>query len=165
MAERKILPNTILLFLGEAADDLSTIVCLTSIRNSFTVDELDATTWCGIAKEPGIFSGNISFSGQHLLDPDTGKVSGHSLFEWMKGKTILFYEISPAVPADGDIIQTGSGFINSLSNDYSLDQATTFSATLSIDGEPDEVIAAVSRMLDETGDYTLAETGYFILIE
>lgn len=169
MAERKITNNTILLFLGEDADALDTIVCLTKVGNSFTIDELDATSLCGPDKTPGTFSGQVTFDGQHLLDPATGKASGYSLFTWMVNKITLFYKISPAVPVDGDVVETGTGFITSLSNDYAYNTQSVFSSALSIKGTPEQTIYAepgeTFRILDETGDCTLAETGDFILTE
>lgn len=140
MAERKITNNSILLFLGEDAEDLDTVVCLTSIKQDFTIDEVDATTICGVDKSAGELSGNISFEGQHLLDPVTGKVSGHSIFEWMVAKTVLYYQIGPAIPAEGDVIQDGVCFISSMGNAYSLNSQSSFSATLTIKGVPTETI-------------------------
>lgn len=166
MAERKITNNSMLLFLGEDANNLDTVVCLTEVSNNFTIDELDASSICGPDKEAGIFSGQVSFSGQHLLDPTTGKASGYSLFNWMSNKVVLFYKISPAVPVDGDVIQEGSVFISSLSNNYAYNTQSTFSCTLSLKGYPTETITVTSSfILDETGDYTLTEIGDFILTE
>jgi len=138
---RKITNNSTLLFLGVDPENLDTVVCLTKVSNDLTIDELDATTTCGIAKMAGEMSGSISCDGQHLLDHGTGKVSGHSLFVWAKAKQVLYYEIGPAIPESGDVLRTGQCFITSLGNNYSYNAQSTFSCTLSIVGEPDEVIS------------------------
>jgi len=153
--EKKITNNSILLFLGVSLDELDTVVCLTKVGNDFTIDELDATTTCGPAKEPGNVSGTIAIEAQHLLDPATGKVSGHSLFLWAMAGQKLFYRIAPAVPAGGDVIQEGKCFITSLSNNYSYNAQSSFNCNLAIDGVPTETIQAViTEIFDATFDIT-----------
>lgn len=142
MAERKITNNTTLLFLSTDNVDFSTVVCGTKIGRALTVDEIDASSNCGNDKEPGSLSGNISFEGQHLLDPSTGKVSGHNLFTWMIGKTLLYYKIGPALAVDGDVIGTGQCFISQLDDNYQYNTQSTFSATFAIKGIPAESIYA-----------------------
>lgn len=164
MAERKIKNNTILLFLGEDAGNLDTIVCLTSVKNDFTIDELDATTNCGERKEPGNLSGTISCDGYHLLDPSTGKKSGHDLFEWMVARQFLFYKIGPAIPDGGDVIQTGECFITTLGNAYTYNTQSSFAATFSIVGTPVELVIR-RGIRTEDGDYILTEDGDIILPE
>lgn len=157
MAERKITNNTILLFLGVTADNLDTVVCLTSIKNDFTLDEVDASSFCGPDKSPGDISGTITAEGQHLLDPATGKISGHGLWGYFTGKTTLFYEIGPAVPVSGDIIQSGQIFISALGNSYALNAQSSFSITLSVKGVPVEtVFIAVTGLSISPATVTLA---------
>lgn len=163
--ERKITNNSILLFLGTDPDDLDTVVCLTKVSNDFIVDELDSTTICGTGKMSGTPSGNIQLEGQHLLDPATGKISGHSLFIWAMAGTELYYRIGPAVPEVGDVIQEGQCFISSLSNNYSYNAQSSFSCGLAVDGVPTETIQAViyrmminindSLMINSTDKFTL----------
>lgn len=166
MASRKITNNSILLFLGEDPDELDTVVCLIKVGNDFTIDELNATTICGSSKMAGEVSGNISIDGQHWLEPETGKVSGHNLFEWAMSRTPLYYKIAPAVPVDGDVIQEGQCVITSLGNNYSYNAQSSFSCNLAINGIPTETITNIAdRVLAETGYFILAETGDFILSE
>lgn len=139
MAERKITNNTILLFLGLAANALDTVVCLTAVNDDFTIDEIDASSFCGPDKSPGDISGTITGEGQHLLDPDTGKISGHGLWEYFIAKATLFFEIGPAVPAQGDIVKSGQGFLSALGNSYALNAQSSFSLTLSVKGTPVEI--------------------------
>jgi len=163
--ERKITNNSILLFLGVSLDELDTVVCLTKVGNDFTIDELDATTTCGPAKEPGNVSGTIAIEAQHLLDPATGKVSGHSLFIWAMAGQKLFYRIAPAVPAGGDVIQEGKCFITGLSNNYSYNAQSSFNCNLAIDGIPDEYIEAMiyNLMINIDDILMINSTDKFIL--
>lgn len=140
MAERKITNNTILLFLSEDGVTWQSVVCLTKTGRSLQIDEVDASSICGPDKSPGILSGNVTCEAQHLLDPATDKVSGHGLFDWAVNKTTLYWKISPAIPVDGDVISTGQGFISALDDTYQYNTQSTFSATLSIKGIPEETI-------------------------
>jgi len=138
MAARKITNNTILLFVGTDASNLDTVVCLTNIKTDFKVSEVDASSFCGQDKTPGDAAGSISADGQHWLDPETGKISGHGLFNYMINKTTLFYRIGAAVPVDGDILQEGECFISSLGDTYGYNAQSTFSVQLSVKGTPTE---------------------------
>ena len=140
MAERKITNNTILLLLGVDGIVYDTVVCLTKVGRDLKVDEVDATTVCGPDKSPGQLSGSVTFEGQHLLDAATGKVSGKELFDYLKDKTSLYWKIGPVTPVDGDIIKTGTGFINALSDNYQLNTQSTFSGNISIQGVPAESV-------------------------
>lgn len=156
--ERKITNNTILLFLGETAGALDTVVCLTSVTDNFTVDEVDATTICGPDKMAGELSGSVGFEGQHLLDPTTGKISGHGLWGWMVAKSILFFRIGPAIPAEDDVIKEGVCFITSLSNSYTLNAQSSFSGSLVIKGVPVESIVA-GEVIPMTGLWASYDAG------
>lgn len=140
MAERKIINNTILLFVGTDPSNLDTVVCLTNIKTDFKVSEVDASTFCGQDKTPGDASGNISAEGQHLLDPITGKISGHGLFNYMINKTTLYYRVGAAVPVSGDILQEGTCFISSLGDTYGYNAQSVFSLQLSVKGTPTETV-------------------------
>jgi len=138
--ERKIINNTILLFVGTDPSNLDTVVCLTNIKTDFKVSEVDASSFCGQDKTPGDVAGNISAEGQHLLDPVTGKISGHGLFNYMISKTTLYYRIGAAVPVDGDILQEGECFISSLGDTYGYNAQSVFSLQLSVKGAPTETV-------------------------
>ena len=142
MAERKIVNNTMFLFLGTNGTTYDAVVCLTKISRDLKVDEVDASTFCGQDKTPGQLSGTVAFEGQHMLEPETGKVSGKSLFDYMTAKTTLYWKIAPTTPVTGDVVKTGTGFINSLSDNYQLNTQSTFSGSISISGTPIETVTA-----------------------
>lgn len=157
MAERKITNNTMLLFLGTNGINYDTVVCLTSIKDDFQLDEIDASTLCGPDKTPGDITGTVTGEGQHLLDPATGKVSGKGLFDYFVGKTTLYYKIGPALPVSGDVISKGQCFISALGNAYAYNTQSTFSLTLSVKGTPSqEVNVAVTDLSVLPATVTLA---------
>lgn len=141
MAERKIEAGTMLLHIDPlGGTDYDTVVCLTSVDDNNSLNVIDATTFCGPDKQPGQLDFSIDFEGQHLLDPNTGKISGASLYDLLINKTTIGWKISPAIPAEGDIIKTGTGFISDLSNSYTLDNPGVFSASIGVQGTPTQTI-------------------------
>ena len=136
MAERKVTNNSIFLFLGDDATTLDTVVCLTSIKDDYKLDEVESGTFCGSEKTPGDITGSVSAEGQHLLDPDSGKISGKGLWDIFTSKATKYFKIGPAVPVEGDVITEGTCFISGLGDSYAYNTQSTFSLTLSVKGTP-----------------------------
>lgn len=157
MAQRKIVNNTILLFIGTAADALDIIVCGTSIGLDLQVEETTSNTFCGADVSMGTVSGSIAFEGVTQLDPDSGKVSGANLFTIMMAKTPIFWKIGPAIPVTDDIIKEGEGYISALSEGYTVDADSTFNLTITIKGTPtQEVFVGVTAISVTPPTVTLA---------
>ena len=137
MAEHKLKPNNVVIALSD--DDgatFETVVCLTNLTTDATVDDIDATTFCGTDSAPGLFNQTITAEGQHLINPTTGKVSGFGLKGKMIAKEILKYKIFSVVPEDGDPIETGDCFITNLGDNYALNELPTFNVTFKVKGDP-----------------------------
>lgn len=143
MAEHKVAGGTMLLFIDPAGGTAyDTVVCLTSVSKSATVSVVDASSACGPDKSPGTVELSNAFEGQHLQDPDTGKISGTSLRQLLLAKTTLGYKIAPETPVTGDEIEEGTGFLSELSSTYSFDSIGTFSGSLNPFGQPTITIQA-----------------------
>lgn len=137
MAEHKVAGGTMLLFIDPAGGtDYDTVVCLTSVSKSDSVTVVDASSACGPDKSPGTLELSYSFEGQHLQDPDTGKVSGTSLRQLLRAKTTIGFKIAPESPVAGDEIEVGTGFLSELSSTYAFDSVGTFTGTIQPYGEP-----------------------------
>jgi hypothetical protein len=106
--------------------NFTTVVCLEDFATKDTVATINADSYCGPDKQAGIADFSITGSGQHALDPDTGRVSGPSLRVALRSKTRCGYKIQPAIPAKGDEIETGTCFINDLSSNYALSAVSKF---------------------------------------
>jgi hypothetical protein len=158
MAERKVTNNTILLMLSDDGVTFSTIVCLTSVSRSLKVDEVDASTLCGPDKSAGQLSGSVAFEGQSMLEADAGKITGTDLDTYMVDGTPFYWKIAPSVPADGDHIKTGNGFLSSLDDSYKLDTQAAFSGTITITGTPLDYTYLADAILEENNNQLLSET-------
>lgn len=137
MAEHKVKGGTMLLFIDPAGGTAySTVVCLTSVGKSDSVNVIDAASACGPDKSPGVLDLSYTFEGQHLQDPSSGKVSGTDLRILLRNKTTIGWKIEPVTPDDGDEIESGTGFLSELSSTYAFDSVGTFSGTLQPIGTP-----------------------------
>ena len=77
MAEHKVDGGTMLLFIDPTGGtNYDTVVCLTSVGQSMSVQPIDASSACGPDKSPGAIDISYTFEGQHLQDPITGQISG-----------------------------------------------------------------------------------------
>jgi len=137
MAEHKVQGSTMLLFIDPAGGTAyDTVVCLTSVGKSDSVNVIDAASACGPDKSPGMLDLSYTFEGQHLQDPDSGKISGTDLRVLLRSKTIIGWKIAPVSVVGGDEIESGTGFFSELSSTYSFDSMGTFSGTLQPIGTP-----------------------------
>ena len=137
MAEHKVAGGTMLLFIDpNGGTDYDTVVCLTSVGKSDSVNVVDASSACGPDKSPGTLEISYSFEGQHLQDPVTGKISGTSLRQLLRNKTTIGWMISPESPVTGDEIESGTGYLSELSSTYSYDSVGTFTGTIQPYGTP-----------------------------
>lgn len=133
MAEREVTGNDIFLFIGTTAEDLDTLVCLTTKSFNRTTETINSATQCGTSSGPGSKTADVSFEGVQMLDPDTNRISGYDLHDFWEESTKFYWKIAKAVPAEGDITYTGMGFLTSLSDTYGEGNAT-FSGTISVSG-------------------------------
>ena len=137
MAEHKVAGGTMLLFIDPAGGtDYDTVVCLTSVSKADSITVVDASSACGPDKSPGTLELSYAFEGQHLQDPDSGKVSGTSLRQLLRAKTTIGWMIAPESPVAGDEIEEGTGFLSELSSTYAFDSVGTFTGTIQPYGDP-----------------------------
>jgi hypothetical protein len=138
MSEHKVKGGTMLLFIDPTGGSTySTVVCLTSVGKSDSVNVIDAASACGPDKSPGILDLSYTFEGQHLQDPASGKISGTDLRILLRNKQTIGWKIEPVDPQSGDEIESGLGFLSELSSTYAFDSIGTFSGTLQPIGTPD----------------------------
>ena len=137
MAEHKVAGGTMLLFIDSTGgDDYDMVVCLTSVSKSDSISVVDASSACGPDKSPGTLELSYAFEGQHLQDPDSGKISGTSLRQLLRSKTTIGWMIAPEAPVTGDEIEEGTGYFSELSSTYAFDSVGTFTGTIQPYGTP-----------------------------
>lgn len=137
MAEHKVEGGSMLLFIdptGGTSYDI--VVCLTSVSKSDSVTVVDASSACGPDKSPGTIELSYAFEGQHLQDPDSGKISGTDLRILLRGEQTIGWKIAPETPVTGDEIEEGTGFLSELSSSYAFDSVGTFTGTIQPYGNP-----------------------------
>lgn len=134
MAERKTNGHDWFLFIDAAGGtNYDTLICLTNKTINRTTSSIDASTQCGEDAGPGDKAADIGFEGVQVLDPDSGNMSGADLEDLWMNSTEFGWKLAVAVPASGDIIREGTGFITSLSDTYG-DGRATFTGTFQITG-------------------------------
>ncbi len=134
MAEHKINGNDVLLFIGTDGITYKTVVCLTSESVTRATNIIDAKTKCGPDKLPGTQDNGVTFEGQVMADPATGRVSVDDLDDYWRNITTIYWKVGKALPIVGDITYSGTGFIAKLDETYAQDTPATFSGELGIYG-------------------------------
>lgn len=134
MAEHKINGTDWLLFMGLDSNTYNTVVCLTSQTVSRTTAEIDAKSKCGPDKLPGTQDNGVSFEGQVMADPSTGRISTDDIDDYWRNKTTVYWKVGKAVPVLGDVTYYGTGFISKLDEVGAQDAVVTFSGAIGVYG-------------------------------
>lgn len=134
MAEHKINGTDWLLFMGLDGNTYNTVVCLTSQTVSRTTAEIDAKSKCGPDKLPGTQDNGVSFEGQVMADPSTGRISTDDIDDYWRNKTTVYWKVGKAVPVLGDVTYYGTGFISKLDEVGAQDAVVTFSGAIGVYG-------------------------------
>jgi hypothetical protein len=165
MSEHKVQGGDMLLFIDpNGGTDYNTVVCLTSVGVSDSVNVVDASSACGPDKSIGALEISYSFEGQHLQDPETGSISGTDLRALLRAEQTIGWKMSPLSPIDGDEIHSGTGWLSELSSTYSYDSIGTFTGVLQPYNEPTIEISGGSGAFTFTQFVTAytAEAGILI---
>ncbi len=137
MAEHKVEGGNMLLFIDQTGGtSYDIVVCLTSVSKSDSVTVVDASSACGPDKSPGTVELSYAFEGQHLQDPDSGKISGTDLRLLLRSETTIGWKIAPESPVAGDEIESGTGFLSELNSTYAFDSVGTFTGSIQPYGIP-----------------------------
>lgn len=141
MAERKLTGSDVVLMIDpDGGTDYDLIVCLTANSKEITNSEIDAASKCGPDKLPGEQTASVTFTGQVVSNPDSGRVSEADLFTLVKDQTRFSWKQGPAIPKEGDAIYTGMGFLSSFSDSYDLGSPGTFTGTIGVSGSITQTI-------------------------
>ena len=134
MAEHKINGTDWLLFIGLDGITYNTVVCLTSQTVDRTTNEIDAKSKCGPDKLAGTQDNGVSFEGQVMADPTTGRISTDDLDDYWRNRTTIYWKCGKAVPVVGDVTYLGTGFVSKLSETGAQDAVLTFSGAIGVYG-------------------------------
>lgn len=133
---RKISGSDVLLFIDMAGGtNYKSVICLTSHDIKRTTNIIDAASKCGPSKLPGVQDIAVDFAGIQVWDIDNTDISSADLHDaWVDKRTIGF-KMATAVPGDGDVTYSGTGFLADLSDTYAQNSAATFTATIGVFGQ------------------------------
>lgn len=135
MAEHKISSNDIVLFIKRTAESTyNTVVCLTGFTITRNTNEIDAKSFCGPDKLPGAKDNGVTFEGQVMEDPDSGKISSDELIDMWGTAETIDWKIGKLVPQEGDETDSGTGFISKLEKTGAVDAIVTFSGSIGVYG-------------------------------
>ena len=132
MAEHKTGKKNPMLFYIDHAGGTSyeTVVCITVQTSELTSNITETFTACGRDVEPGTQSATYTIDCQARFDPATGRTSYAEIAASCKAQTVVGYKKSVATPATGDVVETGTGYITSVSQNNVYDGVDTFSFTV-----------------------------------
>ena len=134
MAEHKVSGTDILLFLSRDNITFNTVICLTSVSTTRSTDIIDAKSKCGPDKLPGPQDNGVTFEGQVMEDPTSGKISTDELIDFWENKTTIYWKVGKAIPLIGDETDYGTGFIAKLDKVAGLADPQTFSGEIGVYG-------------------------------
>ena len=149
MADDKIQASTVFLFVkrtdNETPDaDYRVHSCLLNFDMSLSVATNDASSMCGPDSAPGDSTITIPLNGQYIKNVSATKISAAETLEMALAKEFFDWKIAAAVPEDGDPIRTGRGFYSAYQESYGKDGPATYTATISVSGNP-EISEAVGE--------------------
>ena len=131
MAQTKVLPNSIYLTVGTVGTSSETlIVCLTQVGYTVANAAVDASSFCGVDTLPGATTFDVTFSGQRMINPDTGNISEAGLLDLILNKTNVQWTIGPITPVTGDVVISGEGYLNNFATDNAVNTVPTMTGTI-----------------------------------
>lgn len=131
MAQTNVLPNTVVLTVAPAGSSSEAlIVCLTDTGYNMANAAVDASSFCGTTQLPGSQTFDLPFTGQRMINPDSGNISEAGLLTYIRDKTLLQWTLGPVTPVTGDVVITGEGYLNTFSTTNATNAVPTMTGTI-----------------------------------
>ena len=126
MAERFVPAASMFITIGLEGQSQKVVYCIVSITRNYTLNITDAASICNpVAKSPGTQDCSVDLSLQRAWEPGTTHYSEKFLHDAFDSKSVIEYTIGPATPVTGDLVETGDGYISSMTK---TDNATDLGA-------------------------------------
>ncbi len=136
-ARREISGNTILLSIDpNNGTDYKLVVCLTSNSLNFATNQIDASSKCGPSILPGTQTFTAPFEFHDVLDTTNSEISAEALYALLISKATFSWRWGAAIPAAGDVVWTGNGFLATLNLVAAQNTPVTGSGEIAIQGIP-----------------------------
>lgn len=126
MAQRFVEAASTFITIALDGQSQANVYCIVSITRNYTTNITDAASICNpSAKAPGTQDITVDLSLQRVWDVDPGNYSELFLHDAWANKSLIDYTIGPASPVTGDLVETGTGYITSMTKtDNATDRAT-----------------------------------------
>ncbi len=135
MAEKKILPNSVLLtaeVTGDSGQE-KTVVCLMQNDQNSTANIITADTFCGTEKLSGSKGMTLNVTFRRIWTPDSTHISEAFFYDAWLNDTNLTFTVGPANPVTGDIVYTGTGLVSSYNNQNGTNAVPQATMTIECD--------------------------------
>ena len=137
MAERFVEAANIFVTIALDGQSQRTVYCLVSITRNYTTNVIDAASICNpAAKSPGTQDFSVDMSLQRVWDVAGTHYSEKFLHDTLMDKSLVDYTIGPATPITGDLVETGTGYITSMTKSDTATDRATMDITISCTEEP-----------------------------
>src|SRR5678815_5342690 len=115
MAERYVPAASMFITIGLEGESQLVVFCIVSITRNYTLNITDAGSICNpVAKSPGTQDTSVDLTLQRVWEPTTDHYSEKFLHDAFNNKSVIEYTVGPAAPVTGDLIETGNGYISSM---------------------------------------------------
>lgn len=142
MAEHKVSANDMAVQISrDGGITYPYVVCLTSFEFDRETNIIDAASFCGPDTVPGAQTNTLTFEGQVLEDPSSGKISTDDLTDMQMTKQTINWKLGKLVPLTGDETEYGTGFISKVGKSGSVNGILTFTGAIGIYGQASHTTA------------------------
>lgn len=138
MAERFVEAASIFVTIALDGQSQRNVYCLVSITRNYTTNIVDAASICNPSdKSPGTQDMTVDMSLQRVWDVDAANYSELFLHNAWASKSLVDYTIGPSSPVADDLVETGTGYITSMTKTDNATDRGTMDITITLTELPD----------------------------
>lgn len=131
MADIIIAGKDIFVTMGADGQSQRIVFCQLDATRNYTMNVIDSSSKCNPAsKTPGTKDYTLDVSLQRTWDPSSGNYSEKFLHDAFEASTLIDYTVGKAAPTTGDLVETGTGYITSMTKQDPLEEASTMDITI-----------------------------------
>lgn len=137
MAERIVPANDIFITIALDGQSQQVVYCVVSITRNYTTNIIDSASICNpVSKTPGTQDFSVDVSLQRYWDTAVNHYSEQFLHDAMMNKSLIDYTVGPATPVATDLVETGSGYITSMTKTDAANEPATMDITITLSDAP-----------------------------
>lgn len=137
MAERFVEAASTFVTIALDGQSQAMVYCLVSVTRNYTTNITDAASICNpAAKTPGTQDFSVDMTLHRVWDVDPGHYSEKFIHDAMVNKNLIDYTVGPASPVSGDLVETGTGYITSMTKTDNATDRGTMDITITLSDEP-----------------------------